>query len=405
MAKIFENGIWYYTRESDEKEGFGVRPPAGYDGTKQCPMWIIIHGRGELSDGNIDNLRNVMTGFDYDGAGPRQREDAVLYPAFRSEADKRGHILVVVTYKTSFQPNDFDYVLNTCEADFSVDRTRVGAIAFSLGGGELLKEITYSAVAARRFNIVVLAAPVNPGGNYQVIADARLQVIGISYYKDPVVASSNIKNIIAGISAKNPQIKPVYIELPGEAHGGLREIQEGTAAVIPQHIMAYMDSTSTADRKQYPTSTEKPTEPVPTQPSTGTLTAKASYTGTGPEISLDGRGSTGWASARWSVSQVPDGVNKFATIVTEGAGWITGKAKLPKQGIYVIDLFVKDAAGKEAKDTITINYGAVQPPPKTVTAFELDVITFSDGSQETGRASYSGGKWVIVAASGGKYEV
>lgn len=402
--KTYENGIYYYTRESDAAEAVAIRPPLGYDGSKPCPVWLIIHGVGERSDGNLDNLRNVMTGFDYDGIGPRGREDAVLYPAFRAEADKRGHIIIVVTYKDNFNPNDIDYALNTAEADFNVDRTREAVIGFSWGGREVMRYLTSSPAAPRRLALAVICAPVNPGGNLQYVVDARLQLIGITYQEDPTVSPANVKAIITGINKLNPEIGAYYIELPGKAHGGLSEIQAGTYAIIPQHIMAYLDSVSTTNRKQYPTSTAKPTEPVTEKPG-GTLIAKASFTGTGPDIALDGRQSTGWSSARWQVSQVPDGVNKYAAIVVEGAGWITGKAKLPKQGTYVIDLFVKDATGKEAKDSLTINYGAAQPVPKTVQAFNsaTDLITYSDGSTENGRASYSFGKWVIEAASGKTY--
>lgn len=385
MSEI-KDGIHYYQRESDAAEAVAVRPPVGYDGIKKHGVVLIIHGVGEFSDGTLQNLENVMTGFDYDGDGPRQREDAVLYPAFRSEADKRGYIIVVVTYKNAFNPNDVDYALNLVERDFSVDRTREAIIGFSWGGRELMRYLTSSALAPRRLALAVLCAPVNPGGNLQYIVDARLQVIGISYQEDPRVDPSNLKAIIAGINKLAPEIKPYLIELPGRAHGGLSEIQASTHTLIPQHVLAYLDSVSTENRKQYPTTgIAKPVDPAPTDP---TLTAVFNITKdqvvTTSSFELDASASTGVKDGAdgyiWDVRPIT-GLYGF---VVNGGAWGGPKKLLTGlvNGTYEVKLTTKSKTGATTQAVAILTVNLIPTATKTVKSFAFGSVTFTDESSE-----------------------
>lgn len=368
-------------------------------------LWLMhVHGIGERSDGRLVDLQNITEGFDYNGDG--NREPAIITDDMKRAVDLYNMVLIIPTYQNFFDAAKVNAVYNHAMLKYGVI-SRFIMTGFSLGGGAVVQYITSSAENAKRVLVAAPCAPVSGLGNYR--PDKTLP-IHFFVNTDDTNAATNIsvtKSLATTLGAP-------YTAFPKSGHGGYSEahtIAPPTASGglgvtnIAENIYEWgIDVFNNGPRVIKIGTVTKPSDPIPT---TGTLTAKASYTGTGPDIILDGRASTGWASASWSVSQVPTGVNKYATIVTEGAGWITGKAKLPVQGTYIIDLIVKDNTGREVKDTLLINYGAVQPAPKTLTSFDsvTDLITFSDGSTETGRASYSGGKWVIVASSGVKYEL
>lgn len=405
--KTIENGIHYYPRESDAKEGFLARPPAGVI----KGQWLIIHGVGERGAADLEALKNVALGWDYDGTGPMERQYGLLTPELIAQADKHGTLLVIVNYPTNFDPSDIDFVMNTIESDpaFKVDKTRWGIIGFSWGGREVMRCLTSTAQKAARFAVAVVCAPVNPGGNLQYIVDAKLQLIGTTYSIDPRVSSSNVQAIITGINKLGPVIKPVYIEWPINypgAHGTFNEMLNGTDKLIPQSIYDYMDSVSTLERKQYPSSII--VEPPIVQPPPTAATAVASYTGAGPSIRLIGDKSTGWKTGyegTWSFVSGPAGVTS-KQVFPGGSNFINASATLPVQGTYVFRLNLTGATPVD----VTVVYGAAtEPPPvlKEVLSFDstTDLITYADKTTEIGRSLYEGGKWKIISASGTTYNL
>lgn len=387
------NGIHYYPRESDAREGFLVVPPVGYTTDKKYPVHFIVHGVGERGAGLLENLMNLSMGFDYDGAGPLPRQYALLTGDLRANANKHGHIVVMVNYPVNFDPSDVDFVLNTVEADFSVDKTRINGVGFSWGGREMIRYIVSSAARAQRFAMVILASPVNPGGNLQYIVDAKLQVIGITCQEDPTVSPSNVKAIITGINAKNPSLKAVYIELPGKGHSGLMEFLNGNNPYIPQTMFSYLDAISTLDRKQYPTSITKPVDPIPPQPSVVELIADFNLNDgdviTTPTFTLDASKSkgvkTGYDAYVWGVLPVTGPWMKLS------GGAYGGPTKVVTElgnGSYAIELTVKDKAGKEAKKkvNVTAKLGATVPTPTPKVPINFiwpDQLVFNDGSRQT----------------------
>lgn len=396
MKQIID-GIHYYTRESDAKEGIAVIPPPGYDPAKPHEMWVVVHGVGERGSGDLDALQNVALGYDYDGPGPLPRQYPIASAPFRAWCAVYGQIAVIVNYPTNFDPTDFDYVLDTVIADFNVNKAKIGLIGFSWGGREVMRYITSSMARASRLAVAIVCAPVNPGGNLQNIVDARLQVIATTFQEDPTVSPTNVKAIVAGLNKLNPEFPPYYIEFPGKAHGGFSEMLSGNHTLVPQSMFDYLENTSTANRLPYPSNRiVKPTDP---QPPLEPMTAKASYTGAGPTYSLNGRQSTGYTWVKWTVIKVPDEVNPWAPMI-KGAGSTTATFTPPLPGEYVIEFLVMDANGKPGpKDTLTITYGAA---PKTFAGFDsaTDLITWSDGSTEPGSARYEAGKWVVKDAAG-----
>lgn len=390
------NGIHYYEKESDAKEGFAVIPT----GKGGSGIVIVIHGIGEIGDGSLNQLQNIMEGWDNDGDGPLPRQWAMPIPAYKKNLKDFNFLGVHVNYKSSFTSSDFIYVIDTVVADFKANRSRVGAICFSLGGNQLIPFITSSVENAKKLVLAVLCAPVNPGGNWQNVVDAKLQVIGTTYAVDKRVSADNVRRVISDINRLNPTIKPVYKEWPGENHGTLNEMMADPA------IFQYMNSVSTSDRKQYATGgTSIPTDPGPVQPG-GDLKAVATVTGTGPTYSLSGRDSTGYRYQTWTVKKVPDGQSLYAPYIN-GVGNIVASFKAPVKGLYEIEFKVFDSTdAKTAKtDTVTlqINYGDVtEPIPKTFKGFDSGtrLITWSDGSTEPGKAVYANGAWTVKDAAG-----
>lgn len=393
---IIRNGIHYYERENTDKEGFAVIP----SGEVGSAIMIVVHGIGEIGAGLYDNLLNLTEGMDLDNNPATPRQYALATPEFKKNLADTKTIGVVVNYTNQgLTPSDFVYIINTVVNDFKADRNRIGLICFSLGGQQVIPFITSSLENAQRIVLAVLCAPVNPGGNWKNVVDAKVQVIGTTVAVDKRVDASNVRRAIADINKLNPTIAPVYIEWPGEAHGTFNEMLACTDPRIPMNIFTYLNSASAGNRKQYPaTGTTKPTDPGPVTP-IGTLKAVASFTGEGPSFSLSGRESTGYRYQTWTVTKTPDGVSPYSPMIN-GAGNIVAGFKAPAKGDYEIEFKVYDSTdAKTAKtDTVTlkINYGgAVSTPRKLTEATGSIVLKYSDGTTGLAKVSVKDGKLIV----------
>lgn len=395
------DGIDYYERKSDAEEAVAVRPPKGYPslGSRMYKVLVVVHGRGELSPGTIENLKNVVLGFDYDGSGPLPRQFAIMTPEAMANADRTNTILAIVTYPNEFNPNDFDYVLDLLEQNYQVDRTREFIIGFSLGGGAILRNITSSAPAARRLAGAFAAAPVNWAGNLQYVADAKLQLVGVTYQTDPTVPSSNIKGVIAKLNALNPET-PGYLKVyPGKAHGGLNELLSGP------EMWDYIEVATTENRVKYPIS--GPVKPPPVVvPPTGVaeFNIVAGQVINTDTFVLDGSASTGIGAFYWDIT--PDyskGNPGPWTVKTEGGamGGPTKKITDLGNGDYTAMLTINGNI-KSTLRKFSVKLGPVVEAPKTVKGFDsdTDLITWSDNSTEKGKVVLSGGKWVLTDSKG-----
>lgn len=384
------NGVYYFPRESDSREGFAARPPKNYTPDKRYPVLILVHGMGERGTGDMAALQNVVDGFDYDGPGPLPRQWAIETPQFEAYCEKYQIIGVTVNYSSEFNPDDFNYVLDTLEAKFSIDPTREAAIGFSLGGGSILRYITSSLSNAKRLAFAVAAAPVSWATVTKNVVDAGLQFIGTTYETDPTVSASNVKNFVSAISATVP--KPVLIIYPGAAHGGFNEIINYPA------IYEYLLKTSRDNRIQFVVGG---TVTPPVEPPTTTVKAITSYMITGNKIALIGRNSTGYNIGYDGTWALKSGPATAKQVFPTGSSYIDANGILPAPGTYVFTFTLKGVA--QPVD-VTVPYGTAE---KVVKEFDsvMDIITFTDGSMESGKATFAAGVWEIVAASGKIYRV
>lgn len=383
------NGVYYFPRESDSREGFAARPPKNYTPDKRYPVILLCHGMGERGTGDMAALQNVVDGFDYDGPGPLPRQWAIETPQFEAYCEKYQIIGVTVNYPSEFNPDDFNYVLDTLEAKFSIDPTREAAIGFSLGGGAILRYITSSLSNAKRLAFAVAAAPVSWATVTKNVVDAGLQFIGTTYETDPTVSASNVKNFVNSISATNP--KPVLIIYPGAAHGGFNEIINYPA------IYEYLLKTSRDNRVQFVVGG---TVTPPVEPPTTTVKAVTSFMITGNKIALIGRNSTGYNIGYDGTWQFISGPATSKQVFPLGSSYIDANGFLPAPGTYVFEFVLKGALPVR----VIVQHGDVVTE-KVVKEFAVDTITYTDGSTEAGKATFTNGVWEIVAASGKVYRV
>lgn len=393
--KITEGNVSYYPRISDDgsvvygKDAYAVKVPQGYDRAKLYPVILLVHGMGERSQGTLADIKNIWLGFDYDGAGPLPRQYAIATEEFNKAIDQYGFIGAAVTYGSEFNPGDFDYVMDAIEAEYAVDRTREAAIGFSLGGGAVVREITSSLTAAKRWALMVACAPVNWATTIKNIVDAKLQLIGTTNRTDPTVSPSNVKKIVADINALNPTIPADLIVFEQDGHGSFVEMLMRSHPQVPQNVYDYLKSVSINDRKPYPTSS---IQPIPPQP-VPTIQAITSYSITGTTARLIGSKSIGYQTGLdgiWEFISGPEGVTAKLVFPT-GSSYIDATAQLPVPGTYIFKFALK---GIEPV-LMTVVMGTATPVEKKPASYSiaLKLLTYSDGSVEAATA-------VITTASG-----
>jgi hypothetical protein len=405
----------YYPRISDagvswRQQGYAVIKPNNYDPSKTYPVWMLIHGMGELSEGKLANLRNVVLGFGYGPGGSRVY--AVATDDFKAAVNQYQFLGVIVTYANEFNPTDINFVLDDVEKYWSVDKSREAIIGFSLGGGAVVRYITSSLVNAQRIAFAVACAPVNWATTLKNVVDANLPFIGATNRTDPRVDPSNVKNIVSGINALNPAYPAKLIVFPEDGHGSINQMLSLSDPTVPQPIYPYLNSITKDSPKQYPTSnTTSPVPPVVIPPST-TLSASFNVqdgaTVTSSSLNLDASASSGVSPSYdgyiWGVQPI---TGAWSLVVQGGAyggplKTITGL----KNGSYSIVLTVKDKAGNTAQKGITINValdGATVV--KVPASYDGVNLVFTDGSKEPATLFWNGTKVTATTAAGVIYPI
>ncbi|WP_276483548.1 hypothetical protein [Paraflavitalea pollutisoli] len=383
------NGVHYYKRESDAKEGFAIRPAKG----TTRPVLLCVHGIGERGAGQVDNLINLIDGFDYDGPGPLPRQYAFENTTIEVLAAKYDFHLVTVNYPDSFQPNDFTYVLGQVSADFSVDQTRLYIAGFSLGGGAILKKVTASVTDAASLAGAIAAAPVNWATTHKNVADARLQVIGTTCEIDDTVSPANVKDFVAKVNAYKPEFPAYLIVYSGHAHSGFNEI------LAEENTWQWMAANSTTKRIAFTrSSTLTPTKPVDPPPST---TVKADFNvkdtkTSGSAFELDASASVGASEYYWEVSRTT--APWYSHKLQGGAGG--GPKKLLSglvPGEYQVTLTVNGKVKTDTRKLIVEDGIAIEPETRRLTeATGSIVLKYSDGTTGTAKVSVVDGKLVVT---------
>lgn len=412
QGQVFTAGdTTYYPRSNEylttiyRQVGYSVVAPKSLDKTKKYPVWLVIHGVGERGQGRLDDLRNVLLGYDYDGAGPRGREPAVVYPDLLKAVNQEQFLLVAVNYGGEFNPGDINFVLDEVEKNWPVDVSREALLGFSLGGGAVVRYITSSLANAYRVALAVSVAPVNWATNYSYIRDATLPVIGVTNQSDPTVSPNNIKTIVSSINALSPSIPAQLVTFAQSGHGGFREIQ--SLSYSPQTIYSYLNSITKDSPKAYPTTSTKPPVVEPPATTLPVLKFTAPDITSTPSFKLQGCPSTDWDSFKWGVLSVPKGANVYSPFVTSGAGWCEANVTLTVEGAY--SFFAQACKGASCvRDTFVVTYQKTTiPVPRNPVSFETitGLLLFSDGTTEkaTAMVNFTTKKVTVKTEDGKEY--
>lgn len=406
----------YLPRISDDytqtyrPQGFSIIFPPSYTTDKKYPVEILIHGMGELSEGKLENLRNVTQGFCYTcPTNPTPRVNAIATPDFKQATVDYDMLGVVVTYANDLSVSDINAIFDELEKYYSVDKTRYSLKGFSLGGGAVSRYMT--STSAGRIALAVPCSPVNWVGDYNNAVNTGLPVIGATNRTDGRVSPTIVTGMINTLNSKGINPRATLFTFPEDGHGGINRLLALNDPYVPQNTYAYLRSIDKDNPRPYPTGTVIIPPVIP--PATN-LTASFNLldgsTVNSSTINLDGSTSAGVKSGFdayvWGVTPI---TGSWGFIVQGGAygGPVKSITSL-RNGSYRIELTVQDKAGNEAKKAVTLNVsiGTTTPPaPKVVLSYDGTTVTYTDGTTEKGIAIYSSGKWTITTATGGPYNL
>jgi len=381
---VTRNGVHYYERESDAAEGFAVRPAKG----DNRPVLVICHGIGERGAGKLENLINLIDGFDYDGSGPLPRQYAFENDVIEAFAAKYDFHLVTVNYPESFEPNDWTYVLDTVVKDFSVDISRLYIAGFSLGGGAVLKGITSSVAFAKRLAGAIAAAPVNWATLHKNVVDGGLQVIGTTCEVDNTVSPANVKDFVSKVNALKPKLPAVLIIYKGTAHSGFNEI------LAEENTWKWMAENSNVSRIAFsrPDGVSNPGTPTPVVgvPDFNITNGQVITTS---DFVLDASASKNATSYYWKVER--------AEAPWGGPKWDGGTVGGPKKkisglmnGLHTVQLEINGSIQSPVR-VFTVRLSGEPEPKKLVEATGSIVLKYSDGSTGTASVKVVDGKIVV----------
>lgn len=394
------DSAWHQLRDV----GFAVRLPVGYNTSKQWTWGIAIHGIGERSAGTIENLKNLMLGFDYNGDGVREGEPFLNWE-MQKAGDQYGIVWVVPTYDNFMEPDLINKVYDFVRANYPLI-AKIELNGFSLGGGAVVKYITSNSTNAGR---VYYANPCAPTRN---IVDASLpgkagMAVHIAVNDNDDNGSTNLsvtKGIISSLNASNPALPAIYTAFHKNGHGGYNEFTTTTPPKAPGG-QGFID----AAENIYQVTTDIVATGKPRQMKSGQVIpppidstvvpppahAVVTYTISGNKIKLDGSKSTGYTNGLdgvWQLSTAPSGLYSW-DVFPNGSNYIIADGILSKSGKYSFSFKLK---GDPVVQNVNVDYG------KTFVGFDSvsDLIYYSDGTTESGKSVYSNGKWVVTNSSG-----
>jgi hypothetical protein len=342
-----------------------VYKPDAYDGTKLFPLIVFLPGINGKGD---------------DMAALEREVPPELKAAVNAEG---GFIVVAVQTPTTYDaeiPFAHDYVVK----NYKVDTTRKYLTGLSYGGGG-----TFFGVS-KYPTLFHAAAPIATTWTTfdgKAVANNKVAVWAFHNINDtnggtPVGAT---KGMVDQINLAGADPKAVYTLFNTSGHGGW-----GTAYThtVPPYAPGGQGLTNpTKTLYQWLLMNNATTRVEPPAASSGTgLAPILNITEKDGLVTLDGRGSSGYLSAKLAVVSVPAGENIWNYNV-QGGGTETGSIQLTKAGSYTFRLTVYPLAGYKgtpAFKDMTYQFGGAEPPVKKPTDFDpvTKTLFFSDGSQE-----------------------
>lgn len=386
--------------------GFAVILPDNFYLGQKWKLEMAIHGIGERSAGTIDNLKNLVLGFDYNNDGFREGA-ALVTDDMKRAVNLYGIVLVVPTYESTqfFEPALVNYVYDFVQANYPVV-PKMLLTGFSYGGGAVTKYITSSTANAARVAYAVPCAPVNSIVTASIPNSLKLPVHFFVNDNDNNGATnlSVTKAMVNSLNmAGGPSIPAIYTAFRKDGHGGNVEAWSLTPPKAPggqgfidgaeNVYQVYTDILANGPRQMKAGSVIITPPPI-IQPPVTTTKAIVSFTMTGNVVKLDGSKSTGYTTGLdgvWELASAPAGLYGW-DVFLRGSSYIVADATLPKPGTYSFRFKLK---GDPEVKTVDINYGKV---PVGVEA--TGKLTFSDGTTQSVTVIYSNGQWIVKTDAG-----
>lgn len=387
--------------------------PDGYPGTTKWKWAMFVHGMGELSQGGLANLKNLVEGFDYNNDGIR--EGGFVTEGMKWAVEAHQLIIVIPTYGDTLEPHEVDKIYDYVLANYQVQHTFMHT-GFSLGGGCVFKYASSSITRAKRVHLAVPCA-----GTYGLVDAAIAAKNGTVWHgfandNDNRVDDSNTISQIDKINGQNPSVKAVYTIFRRDGHGSNTEAWDRVPPKAPggkglidsaETIYQLNDAILASGPRQMKTGTvapPPPPAPLPAPIIAANFNLTEGQVITTPIFEMDASASTGagssWDSYKWDVKAIVVSTGKSYGVRPDGAyGGPKKKLIDVVDGEYVIVLTVKDKAGNTASKRVNIK---AKIGSKTVTGFDSStgLVTYSDGSTEKATAVLSGEKWTIKNSTG-----
>lgn len=182
-------------------------------------LWFLcVHGIGERSGGQLENLENLVLGFKQpDGS----RAYAFVNDDMKRAVDLYGIVLAIPTYNDFFEPAKVNLIYDFILPAYNVT-TRFDIDGFSYGAGAAVKYASSSVVNAKRLITCKPAAPTNNSVNWQFAVDQKLPIhlfVNDQDTNGPTNLSVT-KSIVATINSLNPVIPAIYTAFRQSGHGG-----------------------------------------------------------------------------------------------------------------------------------------------------------------------------------------
>jgi hypothetical protein len=383
-------------------------------------LFIAVHGKSERSNGTIDNLINLVEGFDNNGDGIR--EGKFITDDMKRAVDDYGMIIGVPTYEdgTMFNHSRVNYVRDQIKSAYPIYE-RMGLSGFSLGGWTVFDYISSSLENANNAAYAIPIAATWGLKDKTIPGKAGVVVHGFSNMIDKTVSPSNTTGQIAAINESNPAVKALYTLWNRDDHSGDKDVWSYTPPKAPggqgftdaaeNIFQVFADIVLSGKPRQMKSGAVIEPIPLPVpQPSPSVLSADFNIINgqvvTMPVLDLDASASTGVKQGEynayvWDIRVIESSGPKSYSVTAEAVFDSDPKNKLINivNGRYSITLTVRDASGNKASKTVEI-IAAVTG--KIATGFDsaTDLLTYSDGSTEKATAVFSNGKWVVKNSAG-----
>lgn len=198
--------------------GYYAGIPYHYDQTtKSYPLFIFLHGLGQMGNGNTE--------LDYlgiDGIGKFIIEKK-LAPNFNVQGQNYSFIILSPQYSSQPSPEEVISFIEHAKKTYRIDTTRIYLSGLSIGG------VVITEVAAKYPDKIAAIAPIagvmkgNIRSKCSKIANGNLPVWVFHNEKDPMIKPSDSQNFVSIVNSYEPAIAAKLTLFPNYGHDAWTE--------------------------------------------------------------------------------------------------------------------------------------------------------------------------------------